>query len=69
MSLNRDLTNDGHVHRFVVTQNHKGWEVREEEDSIILRAAHREDWHRVERDIRLFDIRALALKGEGWVEN
>jgi hypothetical protein len=70
MSFNRLLTNHGHVHRFVVVRTeHEGWEVREEEDSAILRRALREDWHRVERDIQLFEIRALGLKREGWTEN
>ena len=69
MSLDRHLINHGHVHRFVVASDIGGWEVREEEDSAVLRRAHREDWHRVERDIQLFEIRALALKREGWSED
>jgi hypothetical protein len=69
MSLNRDLTNHGHIHRFVVTQSLRGWDVREEEDSTVLRHTLREDWHRVERDVQLFDLRALALKRSGWTEN
>jgi hypothetical protein len=68
MSLDRLLNSYGHVHRFVVTSDLTGWEVREEEDSAILRRVHREDWHRVERDIQLFEIRAMALKGQGWME-
>ena len=68
MSLDRLLNSDGHVHRFVVTSDLKGWEVREEKDSTVLRRTHREDWHRVERDILLFQIRATALKGQGWIE-
>ena len=36
MSLNRLLTNHGHVHRFVVTADSEGWEVREEEDDALL---------------------------------
>jgi hypothetical protein len=69
MSLDRLLNSHGHVHRFVVTGDLNGWEVREEEDSTVLRRTHREDWHRVERDILLFQIRATALKGQGWIEN
>ena len=69
MSLERQFTNQGRVYRFVVTNDLEGWEVREEEDSSVLRRARRQDWHRVERDIHLFEIRALALKGEGWIEN
>jgi len=69
MSLDRHLNSCGHVHRFVVTRDIEGWEVREEKDSAILRRAHRNDWHRVERDMQLFEIRALALKSDGWIEN
>ena len=69
MSLDRHLISNGHVRRFVVTSDLEGWEVREEEDSAVLRRAHRDDWHRVERDVRLFEIKALALKRDGWIED
>ena len=68
MSLTRDLINHEHVHRLVVTPDLEGWEVREEEDSAVVRRTHRGDWHRVETDIQLFDIKAGALEGEGWHE-
>jgi hypothetical protein len=55
--------------RFVVTRDAGGWEVSEEEDSAVLRRVHRKEWHRVERDIHLFEISALTLKREGWIEN
>jgi hypothetical protein len=69
VSLDRHLNSRGRVHRFVVTRDLEGWEVREEKDSAILKRAHRKDWHRVETDIQLFEITALALKREGWIEN
>jgi len=69
MTLDRHLVSHGHFHRFIVTSALGGWEVREEKDFAVLRRAHRQDWHRVESDIHLFEIRALALKCEGWVEN
>jgi hypothetical protein len=69
MSLDRHLISNGHVRRFVVTSDLKGWEVREEEDSAVLRRAHRDDWHRVERDVQLFEIKALTLKRDGWIED
>ena len=68
MSLDRHFTNHGHVHRFLVANADDGWEVREEEDSAVVRQAHRRDWHRVERDVLLFEIKALALKRDGWNE-
>jgi len=69
MTFDRHLTSHGHLHRFVVTKDLAGWEVREEEDAAVLRRAHREDWHRVERDVQLFEMRSIALKREGWIEN
>jgi hypothetical protein len=68
MSLDRFLNSHGQVHRFVVISDLEGWDVREEEDSTILRRAHREDWHRVERDVQLFEMKALALKRAGWID-
>jgi hypothetical protein len=43
--------------------------VREEEDRAVLRCVHRGDWHLVELDAQLFEIRARALKREGWAED
>jgi hypothetical protein len=68
MTLNRYLMNHEHVHRFNVTPQFEGWEVIEERDSAVLRRAQHEDWHRVETDAELFEIKASALKGEGWTE-
>lgn len=68
MELTRCLTRSGHVHRFVVTSDVHGWEVIEEEDSAVLKRVHREDWHRVERDAWLFQVRACTLTREGWID-
>ncbi len=69
MPLIRHLVSEGHVHRFAVVREPQGWEVREEEDSATVRCVHRHDWHSVERDTLLFDLKALELKREGWVEH
>jgi hypothetical protein len=69
MAINRHLHRDMHVHRFsVAASDHHGWDVIEEEDSLVLVHTHREDWHRVERDIQRFEIAAFELKRAGWVE-
>jgi len=68
MSLNRYLVNHEHVHSLVVTLELDGWEVREEEDATVLSIIHREDWHQVERDLYLFELRSRALKRAGWIE-
>jgi hypothetical protein len=66
--LNRQLTNHEHTSCFLVTSGAEGWEVREEQDAIVVKVSHRDDWHRVERDRLLFDLRARALTVEGWIE-
>ena len=53
-----------HARRLVVTADTVGWEVREEEDSVVVSRVHRSDWHRVERDILMFDMRARKLDGQ-----
>jgi hypothetical protein len=70
MHLNRQLILGTHIHRFtVVSSSQHGWDVFEEEDSTEVTSVHREDWHRVERDIQRFDLTAIALKQAGWVEH
>jgi hypothetical protein len=69
MLLNHELINDGHSLRLVVTPDSGGWEVREEEDAAVLRRVHRHDWHRVERDIWLFGLRAPVLTRGGSAEH
>jgi hypothetical protein len=68
MMLERHLVNRGHVHHFVVRHDTTGWDVREEEDSKVIRQAHLDDWHRVERAVQLFDDAAVALERDGWIE-
>jgi hypothetical protein len=69
MSLNHRLVNHGHVRRFVVTPIPAGWDVREEEDSTVVRHAQRTDWHRVETDAHLFEIKVPQLRREGWIDD
>ena len=68
MILSREFVNKDHTHRFTVTPKPAGWEVREEEDSVLLHCIHRDDWHRVERDGLLFGLTASALLRRGWRE-
>ena len=70
MTLNRHLHRDAHVHHFtIVASDQHGWDVIEVEDSMELIRTHREDWHRVERDIQRFEIAAVALKRADWIED
>jgi hypothetical protein len=63
----RELTDGGHVRRFSIREapGH-GWEVREEEDSRVLRHAHVYDWHRVERAISAMQRQVSDLEARGW---
>jgi hypothetical protein len=69
MIFERHLVNEEHVHRFVVTRDEYGWNAREEIDSVVIRAVHYDDWHRVERTLRQFDDTATVLEQEGWLES
>ena len=70
MTLERYLVNHGHIHRLVVRHGLTGWDVREEEDATVIRRTHHEDWHRVERAVKLFEQAqpVASLEKEGWVE-
>jgi hypothetical protein len=69
VTVDRRLIHDGHVHRFIVVEDLEGWEVREEEDSKLIRQTHHDDWHRVERDTWRFELRSQEFKRQGWVEH
>jgi hypothetical protein len=52
--------------RFVVLgPGTSGWEVREEQDSKLIRSVRYDDWHRVERALMNFALEATEC---GWVE-
>jgi hypothetical protein len=40
--------------RCTVTRARHGWDVKEEEDSQVVRRIHCTDWHRVERVVAIF---------------
>lgn len=41
-----------------VTKSVDGWEVRETHDREVIRTQHYSDWHRVERAVQVFGLRA-----------
>jgi len=43
-----------------------GWEVRMEENDTLRRLDHYDDWHRVERALKLFEREASELAARGW---
>ena len=58
MILERERSTAAHHHRCIVTSDASGWNVREEEDSRVVREMHHTDWHRVERALDLFEAGA-----------
>jgi N-methylhydantoinase B/oxoprolinase/acetone carboxylase alpha subunit len=63
----RNLSCDGHTRRFLIeTKGAEGWEVREEQDSAVVRAKVYDDWHRVERARSVFQVEILTLTEQGW---
>ena len=50
---NHDSTPDN---RIIVVRQQVGWEVREEQGTLLLRSAKVTDWHRVERTMQAFKL-------------
>jgi hypothetical protein len=55
MLLDHQYAHRGHIHRLVITLADDGWDVSEEQDSVVVMHAHRHQWQRVERDRLLFE--------------
>jgi hypothetical protein len=57
------------IRRFTIVDGPaSGWEVREEQNSRIIRRVHYTDWHRVERARLAFAVEAISLEDAGWIE-
>jgi hypothetical protein len=57
------------IRRFTITHLHSaGWDVREEQDSRVLRRVVYRDWHRVERASLTFSLQIKSLLDSGWVD-
>ena len=56
--------------RFTITDaGSLGWEVREEQNSHVIRRVLYDDWHRVERARHAFTQAVANLADAGWVES
>jgi len=62
----RSLRKADHIRRYSIQATSAGWEVREEQDSEIVRHSYYQDWHRVERALRSFSLKLNVLREEGW---
>ena len=65
MPFSYELHRYGHVHRVLVSSYRRGWEIVVKRDSTVVQRTYREDWHKVERDIALFQTRMLACGADG----
>lgn len=55
--------------RFSITdRGPAGWEVKDVQDSHIVRCVVYDDWHRVERARMTFAQEGMKLKDDGWKE-
>lgn len=62
----RELRQAGHVRRFMIRDARHGWEVREEQDSRVVRQVCYNDWHRVERALLVMQQQVHELEKSGW---
>ena len=58
MLIERHFAAHGHVVHLGVQQSTTGWDVQEALDSAVVHVEHHDDWHRVERAIRLLEREA-----------
>ena len=66
----RTLRKASHTRRFtIINSDASGWEVRDEQDSRLLRSHLYRDWHRVERAMLAFAVEAAGLRDAGWTES
>ena len=66
----RILRKAAHIRRFTISStSSSGWEVRDEQDSRLIRSRLYDDWHRVERAKLTFAMEAAGLRDAGWDES
>ncbi len=64
--IHQELEKAQHVRRYSIQTTSRGWEVKQEQDSQVVRQTCYQDWHRVERARRAFVIEMINLRQEGW---
>jgi hypothetical protein len=64
----KELHRAGHTRKFSIKDlGPAGWEVRDEQDSRILKHVRYNDWHRVERALNMFHLQIDELEHAGWI--
>lgn len=64
--FNTSLRNHENTRRYSIVPTDSGWEVREEQDSRLVRRVEYRDWHRVERARRSMAAEMRELEAAGW---
>ena len=63
------VAREGHTRRFTIGKaGSLGWELRVEEDGVVVEKVAYTDWHRVERALRTIADRISKLEDVGWRE-
>jgi hypothetical protein len=68
MIFTKRLAAEGQTRQFSVEQARSGWVAREQQDDHLTRTSLIRDWRHVEATIALFELKASALRDEGWSE-
>ena len=55
-----------YVRHYSIQRTSVGWEVRTEQNSEAVRQVCYQDWHRVERALRVFILEVDSLEQDGW---
>ncbi|HKY22246.1 MAG TPA: hypothetical protein VJM31_13615 [Vicinamibacterales bacterium] len=67
MIFTKRFAAQGQTRQFTVEQATSGWVAREQDDRSTRTSLIR-DWGHVEATIALFELKASALRNEGWAE-
>ena len=68
MIFAKQLAAHGHTRRFTIEHDiRSGWVAREQ-DEHATRTSMIRDWRHVEAMMALFELKASALRNEGWLE-
>jgi hypothetical protein len=65
----KSIRKANHIRRYIIQPSPVGWEVRQEQDSQVVRQVSYQDWHRVERARRAFVVEMSQLQENGWHED
>ena len=69
LMFTKELTQGGHTRRFSITEaGALGWELKVEQDSLVVKQVCYTDWHRVERALMSLTHQVIKLEEEGWRE-